>query len=111
MSVKISGTTITMTRGDTLRLGIEVNDGNGNVYTPVEGDVVRFALKKEYDESDCLICKEIPINTMELHLAPEDTHVLDQVETYVYEVSITLNNGDVDTFISGKLKTTGEVHK
>lgn len=106
-----SGKYIRMTRGDTLRVRIEITDENGNVYIPVEGDKVLFALKKEFDESECIICKEIPTDTLELHLSPDDTHKLEQMGVYLYEISITLNNGYVDTFISGTLTLLGEVHK
>ena len=42
---EIKGSTITLTRGDSLPLhvGIKVNKAD---YTPVEGDVVRFTLKR-----------------------------------------------------------------
>lgn len=38
MSVKVSGTTITATRGDTVKLLIGLYDHEGNKYIPQEGD-------------------------------------------------------------------------
>ena len=48
--VKITGTTIIMTRGDTLITDVGIFDENGNPYTPGGTDVVRFALKKTYND-------------------------------------------------------------
>lgn len=110
MSVSIKGTTIIMTRGDTLRTTVSITDANGTTYTPVEGDSVRFALKKTYNDAEPLILKDIPTDTMELRLESEDTKSLDQPGEYVYDIQITLNDGTVDTFIDkAKLKLTEEV--
>lgn len=38
---------ITLTRGDTLTLTVELTK-DGETYTPEEGDVIRFALSKGY---------------------------------------------------------------
>jgi hypothetical protein len=35
--LKINGTTITLTRGDTLRASLEILDAEGNTYTPSSG--------------------------------------------------------------------------
>lgn len=109
MSVKTVGTNIFMTRGDTLRIKINITNGNGEPYIPVDGDTMRFAAKKEYtDESPC-ITKDIPCDTCVLHLEPSDTKGLEQPCTYLYEIEMTLNDGTVDTFIKGKLNITEEV--
>ncbi len=108
--VKISGTTIKMTRGDTLRVTLTLKDEEGNVYTPIEGDRIRFAMKRFYDDSEVLINKQIPNDTLELVLNPEDTKNLPQPSSYVYDMEITYANGDVDTFIDkAKLQLTEEV--
>ena len=111
MSVKISGTTITMTRGDTLRVTLELKDKDtGDAYVPQEGDQIRFAMKKTYDDPEPLIYKDIPIDSLELVLNPEDTKSLPQPSSYKYDIQITYANGDVDTFITkADLKLTEEV--
>lgn len=106
MSVKVSGNTITMTRGDTLRIkvGIVVD---GEEYTPEAGDAVAFYLKHSlmngkrtaYKDAEPLITKAVPIATMVLGLEPEDTKPLEFGE-YVYDLEITFANGTVDTFIN-----------
>lgn len=111
MSVKISGTTIKMTRGDTLRAELTLKDEDGNIYNPINGDVIRFAMKKNYDDATPIINCIIPNDTMELVINPEDTKNLPQPSNYVYDIEITFANGDVDTFIDkAKLILTEEVH-
>lgn len=44
--IRIKNKLITMTRGDTLRAKINITDAKGDKYTPVEGDRIRFAVKK-----------------------------------------------------------------
>ena len=111
MAVNISGTTIKMTRGDTLRAVLTLKDEEGNIYTPVVGDTIRFAMKKNYNDSSPIL--EIPIanDDLELWIKPEDTKNLPQPSSYVYDIEITYANGDVDTFIEkAKLMLTEEVH-
>lgn len=98
---------ITLTRGDTLkmRVGILVNK---EMYTPEEGDSVRFALKQTYNSSRVLIHKNIPTDTLILHLQPEDTKKL-AFGNYVYDIELTFADGDVNTFISGQFIIEPEV--
>lgn len=77
-------------------------------YTPVNGDKVRFALKQSYSSSKVLIRKNIPIDTLVLHLVPSDTKKL-AFGNYVYDIEITFANGDVDTFIRGEFNLEEEV--
>lgn len=110
MSVKISGTTIILTRGDTLKTKINIYDSNGEDYIPVLGDKIRFALKQSYSDEEPILIKNIPYETCMLHLLPEDTKTL-EFGKYVYDIQITLNDGTVDTFISKAiLKLTEEVY-
>ena len=105
MSVKIYGSDIFLTRGDTLRINISIRN-----YTPVDGDYLRFAMKKQYgDDFPILLNREIPIDTMVLQLDPIDTKDLIMGETYVYDIELTKANGDVDTFIAGTITIENEV--
>lgn len=106
---KKGGYAITMTRGDTLRTVISVTDMNGTLYVPREGDTIRFACKKDYNDTECLIYKEIPYDTLLLQLDPEDTKEMNQPDIYVFDIQITLADGTVSTFIKGKLKIIEEV--
>ena len=113
MSSKVRrDTTIIHTRGDTLDFTVVIlKSDKVTRYHPVQGDRVRFALKKEYEDMKPLIVKDVPIDTMRLHLDPEDTKNL-PFGTYVYDLELTFgDDGTVDTFINkGKFKLTEEVH-
>lgn len=98
---------ITLVRGDTLRMQIEILK-DGETYTPVNGDTIRFAMKQSYSSSKVLIKKNIPISTMILKLDSIDTKKL-SFGKYVYDIEITFYNGDVDTFISGELELLPEI--
>lgn len=111
----INGTTITLTRGDTLVAQIEIKR-NDETYTPVEGDSLRIAVKHpelnadktDYLDAEPLIDKEIPIETQVLRLESSDTKNLG-FGKYAYDIQITFADGWVDTFISGILILTKEV--
>lgn len=120
MGYKINGTTITLTRGDTFKATIGmVNESDGSPYIPQQGDSVRFAVKHEeyigqrYTElkdAEPLILKEIPIDTLLLHLNPEDTKPLG-FGSYLYDIELTMADGTVTTFIQdAKFILTTEVH-
>ena len=110
MSYSITGTTISLTRGDTFTAFITITDADDNPYTPVEGDIIRFAMKNDYTDGSPLLVKNIPIDTMILTLEPEDTKAL-SFGKYVYDIELTKSTGEVDTFIAkATLKITEEVH-
>ena len=117
MSFTINGTDITMTRGDTLKVSVSLTR-DGETYTPVEGDVIRFAVKSpkmfcdkgEFVDDAPRILKDIPISTMTLVLDPADTKSMD-FGTYVYDMEITFADGTVDTFITeSKFRLKPEVY-
>lgn len=109
MSFKVKNTNIYLTRGDTFKAKITITNPDGTIYTPQEGDQIRFAMKEDVNDEECLIWRNIPIDTMILELVPGDTKELDY-GTYVYDIQLTKANGDVDTFITAsKLKLTYEV--
>ena len=106
----INGTNITLTRGDTLYITVNIFK-DGEVYTPAEGDVIRFAMKRKYKDSDedVLIVKTIPNDTLLLKIEPEDTKELPMGKTYVYDIQLTDANGNIDTFILGNFTVSEEV--
>lgn len=99
MSYSITGTTITLTRGDTFEALVSATKNDGTPYVPVEGDSIRFAMKENYTDARPLLVKDIPISTMMLVLEPEDTAGLN-FGKYVYDIQLTKANGKVDTFIT-----------
>lgn len=110
MSYKIKGDQITLTRGDTLLVTLIITDGR-NAYTPMPGDVIRFAMSKKYKSKagyELLLVRPIPTDTLVLELQPEDTATLNY-GTYNYDIQITRSDGRVDTFISSTITLTEEV--
>lgn len=107
MSYSITGTTITLTRGDTFEALVSATKKDGTPYIPVEGDVIRFAMKENYDDARPLLVKEIPIDTMMLMLEPSDTADLN-FGKYVYDIQLTKANGKVDTFLKAKVNAAAE---
>jgi len=96
---KVNGTTITMTRGDSLVVLLDLENADGTAYEPVDGDYIRFAVKKTFDDSvPPILVKEIPTDTMKLILDPADTKQL-TYGRYRYDIQITTADGFVDTFI------------
>ena len=103
--VSIDGTSITMTRGDTLIVDVTMTRDGSN-YTPQEGDVILFAVKNtamvgggaNYKDAEPILERVIPNATCQLVLIPDDTKSL-KFGTYVYDISITFADGGVDTFI------------
>ena len=109
MSVKIQGNVIRLTRGDSLRVTVGITQ-DGETYTPSEGDSIRFALKKDFNDLNPLVIRNIPIDTLQLILIPEDTKPLD-FGKYWYDIELTKADGTVDTFIGPeKFYITEEVH-
>lgn len=112
MSYTVKKTSITLTRGDTFKAQISITDKDGNPYVPQEGDTVRFAMKKSYldPDTEVLIRKNIPMDTLILTLEPEDTKEL-PFGSYVYDIQLTTAAGEVDTFITkASLTLTEEVY-
>ena len=119
MSYSITGTTIRLTRGDTLPVEVTIYEADGKTeYEPQTGDSVRFALKraamtpgnKEFVDQTPLILKPIPTDTLLLQLDPEDTAGL-PFGNYKYDLELTFANGAVCTFIANSdFILTPEVH-
>ena len=103
-------TNIKHTKGDTLIAKVNPKLPDGTAYVPQVGDVIRFALKRSYDNRTVLIRQDIPTNTMILRIESDVTKTLDiRDDGYVYDIQITFADGTVKTFIRGKLYLTKEV--
>jgi len=76
MSAKVSRTTISLTRGDSLIIQISVNQ-EGKPYEIKPGDKIRFAMKKDLQDSEPLIMKQIDPQSLQLTIEPEDTKKLE----------------------------------
>ena len=98
---------IKLTRGDTAYLTASVNTKDGEPYTVKTDDVLTMTVKQDYNDEP-LIEKKIT-GTTTFHIEPGDTKDL-EFGTYVYDVQVTMANGDNFTFIADKkFKITNEV--
>lgn len=103
---KTDGNEIYLTRGDTLTAEVTI-EKDGSAYTPAAGDQIVFALKRaamnlkrsEFADEQPLVEKVVPNDTLILKLDPADTQELG-FGAYVYEISLTNEAGEVDTFIA-----------
>lgn len=109
--VKInSNNEITLTRGDSLTLTVDIKK-DGEPYVIQSGDSLRFALAKVYKGASgyqLLIEKTIPTDSLTFTILSEETEVLD-CGVYKYDIEMTHGDGSVDTFISSTFSLTGEV--
>lgn len=120
--VKVVGKTITMTRGDSAHIEIQMEYEGGTSYEAMHGDIVRFTVKKNYDDSNPLIVIDIEpyvpegeeteiVESVELHILPSHTRDL-RYGSYKFDVQLLRINGDIDTFIDrGTFTLTEEVGK
>lgn len=100
---------ITLTRGDTLTLTVELTK-DGETYVPEEGDVIRFAVSKGYlgePGYEFKFEKTIPHDTLTFTCSSVETTL--DYRSYNYDIQVTHSDNCVDTFISAKLTITGEV--
>ncbi len=114
---KVKGTQITLIRGDTLLLQVGIKQKqDGSDYTPQNGDVIRFALKRaimnkdhtNFEDEEPLATAIIPNDTLLLRLNPQDTKDL-PFGKYHYDIQLTMSDGFVDTFLEGDFYLQAEV--
>lgn len=120
--VQVMNNKILMTRGDSLRLQLDIYQTDGSKYQIQSGDSIRFAASISYaDDKDnykLVINKQIEHivdsnvendpGILLLSLDPEDTNKLNS-GTYNYDIQITFSDGRVDTFIASTLTISPEV--
>ena len=110
--MKIQGTNISMTRGDSEAIKVTVKDTIENVVPLLTGDTIYFTVREytlnttkiiekiitEFDDGEALIT-----------INPQDTNDL-SFAYYVYDIQLTRENGMVKTIIPpSQFLITGEV--
>lgn len=106
--LKIDGTNITLTRGDTLVLTVGMKK-NGQPYVLQEGDKVRFAVSIGHKgDAGYKLIQAVDVDSeMNVTMSSADTEKLTK-PMYCFDVELTYADGTVDTFISGNLFMVGE---
>lgn len=100
MAYKIKRNRIQLVRGDTFRAKLTLKDKAGTEYIPSADDEVLFTVKRNASTDKILIQKKVADG--EVHLEPADTEDL-PFGSYVYDVQVTLANGDKDTVIKANV--------
>lgn len=108
--VSVVNNTITLVRGDTVEIPVTIRTREGDIYEPSEGDVIRFALKENYNSDAVLVKKVLSNDDLILRLDACETKALEaKKKPYVYDVELTAENGYVDTFVRGLMVVLEEV--
>ena len=92
---------ISLTRGDTARLTVDITDDEDRVYEVKEDDVVTLTVKKNYEDKEALIEKKVT-GSNSFHIKPEDTKGL-EFGKYKYDVQVTTVDGDNYTVIEDRV--------
>jgi len=87
---------IELTRGDSAKIILSVTKDDGSDYN-INGDTVRFSVKRSVDSSDMVFQKSMTTGCI-INILPEDTASLAYGE-YVYDVELTTTSGDVCTVV------------
>ena len=95
--VKITGSTITMNRSDSVFITVTVRTAQGEVYELQEGDKLTFSAKKKATDSDYAIAPKL-LNGNVLEITSLDTEHL-AFGTYIYDVVLTTKSGYTTTIV------------
>lgn len=106
--LSINGTTIALTRGDTAYLTVPITrvDGSGETeYLIQPDDQLRLTVKRTYYDPPAMQLTLTGQNCFRID--PSDTATLD-FGAYVYDVELTMSNGDVYTVIPDAVFVVGK---
>ena len=109
--LKISGTNISLTRGDSAYLEFAITDTEGESYILKDGDKVRVQVRESPNGGELLFDGDISIedNLVEWYIRPSDTESL-AVGKYYWDAQLETAKGDIYTFITkSTFKLTDEV--
>lgn len=98
--LKISGTKISLTRGDSAYITLHINMSDGSPYEVQENDIIKCQVRDKVNDGNLIFEGTIEKINDEIvwHIRPEDTKN-EEVTNYVWDAQIELENGDVFTFI------------
>ena len=110
--MKIQGTNISMTRGDSEAIKVTVKDTLGNIIPLITGDTIYFTVRENILSTTKIIEKiitDFDDGKALININPQDTNDL-RFASYVYDIQLTKENGTVKTIIPpSQLRITGEV--
>ena len=110
--MKIKGTNISMTRGDSEVIKVTVKDALGNIIPLATGDTIHFTVRENVMNPTKIIEKiitEFDDGKALININPQDTGNL-EFTSYVYDIQLTREDGRVKTIITpADFTITGEV--
>lgn len=95
--LKVTGSDIQLTRGDSGTFTIEILNPDGSKYIRQDGDELVFTLKENTHTNETLLQKNI--DGLVLEILPTDTEGI-KYGTYKYDVQLTTSTGQVFTVIA-----------
>ena len=104
--ITISGTTITLTRGDTASIVLSITDSDGTAVPLVSGDTVYFTVKKTATTTKKSIQKvidEFDTGSAQIDILATDTKMMDFGE-YVYDIQVNRHADDSVSTVIGPAK-------
>lgn len=115
MGYYVSGNNISITRGDSAIIALEITDAAGDPYIIKDNDRLTMTVKKYINDELPVIVKTLDDgivrgdDAVEIHIDPQDTSGL-RYGNYVYDVELVMADGYTDTVIPpSQLTITGEV--
>lgn len=110
--LKIEGTNIELTCGDSAKFSVSARDKNGELYEFQVGDKLKFTVKGSQKKNDDNVLVEIETLVQEvgehcdIEFSPEDTKGLD-FKKYWYDIQLTKVSGWVETIIENSVFKVG----
>lgn len=90
--------TIYLIRGDSFKATLAILDTDEAPYIPDVDDSITFVMKQTVDDTEAILTKTIPVDTMMLTIEPSDTVNLTP-GTYSYSIKMEKADGDSFTVI------------
>ena len=103
----INGTHISLTRGDSARLNLKLNNTDGTEYELQDGDKVTLTIKKGVHASEKLFSVDLEDGSF---FIPAGATSEWDFGNYVYDVQLSSWGGVVDTLIVSTITLTPEVN-
>ncbi len=94
---------ITMTRGDTVEIVVDIFNEDGTVYDCSGDQSLNFSVVKSYGDAP-IIDQDLNLTDRTIHLYLSDTWTRDPGD-YFYDVHLIQADGSIVTFISNKRLT------
>ena len=94
--VKVTDNQIFITPGDSAELTVTIMDGEQEY--DYSNDTVKFGVKKQFNDKECVI--EKTVTDGKVTLEPDDTKDLSEGATYYYDIKVVTADNQVCTVIA-----------